>query len=163
MLKLGTIKKNIKHKKQEPSKPVELFFNENDTWDEDDKCKFTDSNGLAKFLVDGFDWTSIDNEEYELILGEHNMQFVFNGLPTCCGIGELGELQDGNTPITVITKFLDEMASHLKNKTLMINTNGRGGALAFDKALMKTKSFKLIKTFKNTSGNTVKIWLSNNE
>lgn len=46
----------------------------------------------------------------------------------------------------------------------MVNTNGKGSSLNFEKGLAKSKYFTKVKTFKNVgTGSVIQVWLSNNE
>lgn len=85
----------------------------------------------------------------------------------CCGLLELGEIHcSKGIPIKELASVLDravECVSENKN-TLIINTNGKDASIIFEKALAKCKYWTLVKTFKNgNSGNTIKMWISNND
>lgn len=98
------------------------------------------------------------------ILPKNWMAFNIEDLPYCCGINELGDLEcDKNFPTDQLTKILDMYISNGSQKTSIINTNGNGSCIKYEIALAKCKNWTLVKTFKSpSSGNTIKMWISNN-
>lgn len=92
-----------------------------------------------------------------------NSDFSLEPLPMCCGISEVGNLSvSDNHP--KLTEILDVLVASNKGKTLILNTNGDRVSLIYDKALTKCKYWTLVKSFKNSgTGNTIKVWMSNNE
>lgn len=96
--------------------------------------------------------------------------------PLCCGIMNVGVLtsrRPSKSTTATFTKYITECLTRLassqfepKNKsciTVMITTNGRGDNILWEEMLSKCKAFTLVKEAKNiNSGNTIKIWLSNN-
>ena len=93
------------------------------------------------------------------------LSFTFNRLPHCCGIFEIGDLSIGSLfPTTELTKILDTIVNNITNRTLILSTNGVSTSIWFEKALSECKEWTLVKQFKNSnSGNTVKLWVSNND
>jgi len=89
------------------------------------------------------------------------LAFECNELPHCCGIYELGDIYCKDLMPEHINYILDYSLATTK-KTVIINTNGKAGCIPMEKALAVSKSFTLVKTFKNTTGNTIKMWISNN-
>ncbi len=92
------------------------------------------------------------------------INFHTSQLPHCCGIIELGDIQcskdiDSKTLITI----LNGIVNIVKGKTLIINTNGQESSINFETVLPKCKNWVLVKTFKNSGRNTIKMWVSNNE
>lgn len=83
----------------------------------------------------------------------------------CCGIYELGSLIiSPSFPNNELTKILDSISNSIRGRTLLLNTNGREASIAFEKALSNCKEWTLVKAFKNSnSGNTIKMWVSNND
>lgn len=93
------------------------------------------------------------------------LNFGENGMPFCCGMDELGDLTvEEGIDIVKAAKFIDELVSRIPGRTTIVNTIQVGGPKRFADVLEKTKSFVLVKTFKNKNGgNTIKTWISNNE
>lgn len=90
--------------------------------------------------------------------------FETNSTPFCCGLIELGELRLGTNKgaVDFAAKVLDSAVRNTKY-TLIINTNGIGPSVVFEKALAKCKYWQLVKTFPNPgSRNTLKLWVSKN-
>ena len=82
-------------------------------------------------------------------------------LPNCCGIFELGSICF--TTFKDEIKFFNALAVCKTGKTLMINTINTGESARLAEVLAKCSNWTLVKTFKNSgSGNTIKIWMSNN-
>lgn len=82
-------------------------------------------------------------------------------LPNCCGIYELGSIDFNGFKDEI--KFFNTLAICKTGKTLMINTINVGQSAILAKVLAKCSNWTLVKTFKNSgSGNTIKIWMSNN-
>jgi len=84
-----------------------------------------------------------------------------NKLPNCCGIFELGSISFNTFKDEI--KFFNALAICKTGKTLMINTINTGPSARLAEVLAKCVNWTLVKTFKNSgSGNTIKIWMSNN-
>ncbi len=115
--------------------------------------------------IENLNLTIEDEEVVEVSLNGLNVGFDIKTTTYCCGLLELGELScDLQIAPIELTKLLDYCVQRVNGKTLMINTNGVGYSKVFEQALAKCKYFKLVKTFINdNSGNTVKIWISNND
>ena len=112
--------------------------------------------------------SSTDGDNYYINITKNNKTFIkfyLSSTRFCCGIIELGELnvnvreQDHKENLYELINLLPEM---IVNKTLMINTNGQGVCIKYEEALSKTKNWTLVKEFKNTTKNTIKMWISNN-
>ena len=84
-------------------------------------------------------------------------------LPYCCGLSELGELScDKGFP--GFSEILDFIAVDNKGHTFIMNTNGKGSSIHFERELAKCKYWTKIKQFKNASGgNTITVWMTNTE
>jgi len=83
----------------------------------------------------------------------------------CCGVCELGNLSNVETfPQDKFNEYFKMLLRILKGKTLIINTNGKNNSVGWEKYLRSSKLFVPVKKFKNANGgNTVTIWVSNNE
>lgn len=93
-----------------------------------------------------------------------SIAFETNSTPFCCGLVEVGELRStvGKGGIDFAAKVLDSAVKNTKY-TLIINTNGTGPSVTFEKALAKCEYWQLVKTFPNPgSRNTLKLWVSKN-
>jgi len=127
----------------------------------------------------------VDDEEYETIeelveanlcgsstdhdirLVDTDLEYTVEELPFCCGIYELGNLQISNAQKSIqndLTKYLDLLVANTKHKTLMINTNGIDASKFIEESLIKCKNWTAAKKFRNgTGGNTITMWVSNND
>lgn len=129
-----------------------------------DEDKDTNLDNILELL-------NLGNDELDSIYIETSIStsftinFTSTELPHCCGIYEIGDLStNGNIDITELTKILDGLVRTVKKKTLIINTNGKGVSVYFEKALAKCKYFTMVKSFKNGgTSSTIKMWISNNE
>lgn len=104
-------------------------------------------------------------ERYDFNFSQKRFGFYVEQLPCCCGILEIGELKAaGDVNIPDVTKFLDLIVNQQKGITYMINTNGKGDSIIFEKALAKCKNWICVKSFKNAnSNNIISMWVSKNE
>lgn len=111
----------------------------------------------------------IDPEHIKLtyvdIDGKHDIAFEMSELPFCCGVLEIGELTISKTfPLIAFKQIMSEIITAINNKTVIINTNGKNDCIFWENHLDNCDElFTLVKTFKNTSGNIIKIWMSNNQ
>lgn len=99
-------------------------------------------------------------------LGTPILGMNIEDFPFCCGVTVIGEFfaaKEGTEK--EITHFLDVLTSHpkLKGKTLMATTASSAHCLRMAKAFAASKYWVEVKDFKNAnSGNTVRVWISNN-
>lgn len=106
-----------------------------------------------------------DETEVDVKLDRNcKLKYMEQHLPYCCGILELGGIQIANPDTSELTKYFDLLVAFTKNKTLIINTNGRGSSITMEKALVKCKNWTAVKKFVNRSSrNTITMWVSNND
>ncbi len=118
---------------------------------------FQDDNNIE----DGY---SVDIEVMEAANSPSKyVSFDVAMLPNCCGVLEIGHLNVANTfPVEELTNLLDLSVQEAGGRTLIMNTNGKSDSIIFEMAIVKCKYWSLVKTFKNTTGNTIKMWVSNN-
>jgi hypothetical protein len=133
----------------------------------EDNLKYIDNNDTDNCgnKIESLNLVINDEEVVNVSLSGANVDFEIRSTTFCCGLLELGELNCNSSVSPLeLSKLLDYCVGRANGKTLMINTNGVSYSVIFEKALVKSKYFKLVKTFKNgNSGNTVKIWISNND
>jgi len=117
-----------------------------------------DINDIIEVLRDYID----EGMDINLELNRRSIfQTDIQQLPHCCGIFELGSI--GFEPFKDDIKFFNALAICKKGKTLMINTINTGQSNKLAVILAKCSNWTLVKTFTNSgSGNTIKIWMSNN-
>lgn len=131
--------------------------------------QYYDSNsgehhGSLEALVEDIDEIA-GGDYFSFKFNNKSIQFNVEQLPYCCGILELGELSAaGDVNIPDLIKFLDLIVNQQKGITYMINTNGKGDSIIFEKALAKCKNWICVKQFKNAnSNNIISMWVSKNE
>lgn len=90
------------------------------------------------------------------------LEFLMTQLPNCCGVYELGELS--HTVLTdedmqaVFTELFK--TSDYKKKTFVITTIRQ--QKAWEAWLKNTDLFQAVKTFRNSTGNWITMWISTN-
>jgi len=89
------------------------------------------------------------------------INFAIERLPHCCGLKEIGDLDDidfiSQKAFNILMKGL-----LISNYTFIVNTNGEKTSQTWDEKLTKSKMFTLVKEFVNPSSkNPIKVWISN--
>ena len=104
------------------------------------------------------------DDRVELKIDSKVFNFTVSGIPYCCGISEFGELSASRAlNIDKASDVIDCIIERHKGHTFMVNTNGNASSRIWDAILTKSKYFNCVKAFKNAnSGNTIKVWISNN-
>ena len=127
-----------------------------------DKYDLNGEDGTINDIIGLLDDYIDDGETLDLELNRKNAFYAcINQLPHCCGIYELGEIDFSTFKDEI--KFFNALAVCKTGKTLMINTINTGESARLAEVLAKCSNWTLVKTFKNSgSGNTIKIWMSNN-
>ncbi len=120
-------------------------------------------------LIDIEDYIDSEiNPEDSFSIKKDNKDFIFFNLillPLCCGVIEIGNLRYNprNKPTEKeLLEVLEAFPKHKDKKTFIINTNGQGSCIFYEQVLAKSKMFTLVKEFQNTTGNNIKMWVSNN-
>lgn len=125
-------------------------------------------SSLLEALQKDFDLTSSQTYQ-EFTCDEAEFSFDTEEVRYCCGVIEIGNINlDTNFPEKDVLTILEYLLSNwTKNDgkcyTFIINTNGKNDCIRFEKILVKSKHFALVKTFTNiNSGSTIKMWISKN-
>lgn len=116
---------------------------------------------VAKDIISLNDSYIISSEEIKPFF----ISFDLGELPFCCGVVEIGALVVSDDHLDILEDFLKHLSNNKRGRTFIINTNGKDDARLYEEALEKcTDEWTLVKSFKNSSsGNIVKMWISNNE
>lgn len=127
-----------------------------------DRYDLNDEQGNIDDMIELLDDYMDDGETLDLELNRKDAFYAcINQLPNCCGIFELGSICF--TTFKDEIKFFNALAICKTGKTLMINTINTGESARLAEVLAKCSNWTLVKTFRNSgSGNTIKIWMSNN-
>ena len=87
--------------------------------------------------------------------------FEIDDLPYCCGLYEIGNLNNINF---VSQKAFNVLMKGLltSNITFIVNTNNETASKTWEEKLVKSKMFTCVKQFTNpNSNNPIKVWVSN--
>lgn len=94
--------------------------------------------------------------------------FRIDQLPFCCGVYEIGEIDDTRLDNTNVFKetlheALIELMHEHEGHTVVCSTIKNAACSTLKSAFIKTGLFTLVKTFNNSnSGNEIEFWVSNN-
>lgn len=126
-----------------------------------------------KYLNIFFEGSLTKDDECSIEVYKNNIKmfdFKLSELFHCCGIIEIGRLFLNPSKLKTLSTlhedlkvFLDEITHYANGKLLILNTNGQGVSVKYDKALSECKNWELNKKFVNSNtGNTIKVWFNKN-
>ena len=126
-----------------------------------------------QFLNIFFDNSLALDDDCKITVYKNNLtifSFRFSELVYCCGIIEIGNLYYNTAKLKTLSTlnedlkvFLDEITHYANGKLLVLNTNGQGISIKYDKALSECKNWELNKKFvNNNTNNIIKVWFNKN-